>query len=354
MTRFAKKSLLLLLVVLLVAAFACSCGGEKGPAETTDPTVTDPAVTDPVVTDPIVTDPVVTDPVIAPEKPEIINYEDYYPLYVQDGLLYHMSFASATESKALEYGSYLVYSNGIKNAWSDGKSATLGDGYLNLQGEVNILPSVASRIKTGYSVEVVAAATDIPLRLAFWVGPRYDLHVGTSYQAQFGLGAWGGMAKDPGQLAEGETVDYTISTLPVKTALDGTLVNTYTFAFDLSNIAENSKYNFNVYANGEFCAERLNILSTKNAFTGTGFLKVYNGGVKIYAVRVYDRQLSAEEASLNHFIDIAMHNGFDLTEFNALDDAKKASVCKAMEFYAADEDYEMLAESFVDAMAAVK
>ena len=373
MTRFAKKSLLLLLVVLLVAAFACSCGGEKNPAETTDPTVTDPVVTDPVVTDPVVTDPVVTDPVvtdpvvtdpvIVPEKPETINYADYYPLYVQDGLLYHMNFASAVESDKTIGGvsAYVPFTvqvrDGIPRVWWDGFQSTLGNGYLKLVGGANIfggteLKDILKSAKA-YSVEIVASL-DAGSRMACYVGPGFDLGVGTNFSAGFNIGAWDKMAKNPAALAEGETVDYNINTIAVKTAADGTLVNTYAFAFDLSKMAETRKYDFNVYANGEFCAERLNILAETNEFSALGSLAHRSGNARVYAVRVYDRQLSAEEVSLNHFIDIAMLNGFDLTEFNALDDAKKASVCKAMEFYAADEDYTYLAEAFADAMADAK
>ena len=359
MTKFAKKSLLLLLVVLLVAAFACSCGGEKDPTETTDPTVTSEpdATTAPLTT---------TEPAI--QRPEEINYKEYYPLYVQEGLIYHINFAPAgpdadeypaRNSHARYYPFYAtIDEHKIGDTWWDGFQCPIHNGYIEMvQGNSiyfystviqNHIPTVKQ-----FSVEFTIAGSPDSYA-TFGVGPQLRFNIEEDSFASFTVDTWGWMLKDPDKLAAGETVDYTKDSLAVKMAVDGTKINTYVFNMDISELEQSSRYSFNVYANGKSYGERANLLSPTNTFKAWGQMPLREGEMRMYAMRIYDKQLSAEEALQNHFMDIALYNGFDLAEFKALDDAKKLSIYKAFEPYAADEDYSLLVKAFDDAMAAVK
>ena len=341
MTKTAKKALLLPLIILFVAVLACSCGSEKNPSEATDHAVTNTP------------DASVTTAVYI--KPEQINYAEYYPLYVQEGLLYHMSFAAAEASDDLlssqaKYTPYVVGKDErLNHPWWDGFQCSLGDGYLNFKGGANILSGVKENLNDGgdlniigakhVSVELVAKAAEAG-RSTFLMG----LDLEFQYNANGAQFYRDGSRMDP---------DKTFITVTMGTPFNGFNINTYTLTYGFNDVTDNTKYDFNAYGNGKNYANQV-IKSDSVGYSGYGLFDLTVGALKIYAVRVYEIELREEEALQNHFIDVAMLNGFDLTEFKELDAAKKQSVYKAMEFYAADEDYEMLAESFVDAMAAVK
>ena len=360
MLKITKKSLLLLLVVVLVAAFACSCGTEKNPAETTKPTVTDPVATDPAVTNPVTTDS-------GAQRPEEINYKDYYPLYVQDGLIYHINFAGTSsdpneyigKSRARYYPFYATIDEfKIGDTWWDGFQCSIHDGYIDMAINNSIYfysteINAAIQASKQCSVELVLSA-EANSSASFGVGPDLRLNVGGDRSASFAVDRWGYMLKNPSALSAGETVDYTKDSLTLTMAVDGTKINTYVFSMDMASLEQTYRYSYTVYANGTNYGERANILSPTNTFSPWGQMPLRKGAMHLHAMRVYDKSLSEAEALQNHFMDVAMLNGFDLAEFKELDDAKKLSVYKAFKNYVADEDYGILIKAFADAMAEVK
>lgn len=359
MIKLTKKSLLLILLVILVAAFACSCGGEKNPAETTDPTVTSgpDATTAPLTT---------TEPAI--QRPEEINYKEYYPLYVQEGLIYHINFAPAgpdadeypaRNSHARYYPFYAtIDEHKIGDTWWDGFQCAIHNGYIEMAINNSIYfysTTIKEAVQASKQCTVEFTIAGAPDSYAvFGVGPNLRFNIVDDSLASFTVDSWGYMLKNPSSLAAGETVDYTRDSLAVKMAVDGTKINTYAFAMDMSQLEQTYRYSYTVYANGTNYGKRANVLSPTNTFSPWGQMPLKKGAMHLHAMRVYDRHLSEEDTLQNHFMDIALYNGFDLAEFKALDDAKKLSLYKAFEPYAADEDYSLLVKAFDDAMAAVK
>ena len=103
-----RSKFLLMLLVFVLAFALVACGGEKDPAvdgtENAEGTKAPEATKAPEVTKaPVTTTPPETEPpVVAVDPFEDTKYkaDDYYALYVQDGLLVHLNFATANPGTA--------------------------------------------------------------------------------------------------------------------------------------------------------------------------------------------------------------------------------------------------------------
>jgi len=323
----------------------------SAPAETSAPEGTD-------VTTPVITAPVTT--------AEPLPLETYYPLYVQDGLLYHMNFASATEDMVINpanpdaelanlkfaaaadtFDPFVIYAKeGITNKIWAGGTATIaeggwkfttpfvydywfdaegnfktsrpgpastfdhfvteegvagapyymnGDAYVKAEASRTIggvtkplyqlvhtapegatgyyipqgiwaSPTYSSAFGNGYfdaakgndikiynalnnilpsanafSVELVAASVKNS-KAAFFIGPRFEFTPKADSVSFVGSVGYEMLATDSGY----QTITMT---------LNGQKVNTYTFAFDLADIA-NKNYVLDAYGNGKNSAHR--------------------------------------------------------------------------------------------------
>ena len=365
-----------------------------------------------------------------------IPLETYYGLYVQDSLLYHMNFASATEDMAVtsdkpnaEYASdkfgavtstyepFLVgMKQGITNPWKGG-TATVSEGgwkfispyryeywfkedgslkntggstatfdnFVTEEGLAGVsyyMPSGAYvKAEAGRTIGGVTKplyqlvhqapdnATGYYIAAGVWGGAFYSSSFGNGYfDASKGndIKPYNGEVKNALAAADAFTVELTAASTKLKNAaffigprfefspkadvvnftgsvgemladgsgyktismaLKGAEINTYSFTFDMSDIA-NYKYTLNAYGNGTNYSTQ-NLVSKTNAFSASGQYVMRDNGLHTYAMRVYEKELSANEVLQNHFADVALIARLDVTEFLALDGEEKLSVYKA-------------------------
>ena len=273
------------------------------------------------------------------ETEKLVN--KYYNLFVQDGLVYHLNFATAKSGATVKsdntYAQYLIYTRGgIGNPISDGVGHEFGNGYLNLANGVEMylyndavkaaLKAATEAVSLETVIEGIPATEGAAAQAYFYIGPRYMITLNAD-NPYFALHEYGDMVLGtPHPSIEGNYWN-----IP-KT--DGTKVNTYSLVFDLTKIQSN-KYDIIQYANGEHKGTRADInTATETTYysAGSGLIQPISGGVNLYALRVYDKKLTLAESRQNHFADIAFTNRLDISEFNELtDDAEKAAVYKAFE-----------------------
>jgi hypothetical protein len=74
----------------------------------------------------------------------------------------------------------------------------------------------------------------------------------------------------------------------------------------------------------------------------------------VYAIRVYDRPLTEAEVIQNHFADLALYLGLDITEVLALDDTARAKVYEAMKTFTYDYPALLVQPILNQAVAAAK
>ena len=270
-------------------------------------------------------------------------YTKYYELFVKNGLLYHMNFAEAVESTSAlssqaKYEPYVVARDArVANPWWDGFSSTPGNGYLNLKGGANILTGVKENLANGgdititrakkVSVELVAMGTAAG-RTTFSPGLNMEFHFSAN-NAQF---IRAGADMDP---------NSSFSNLTMGSPISGFNINTYSITYGFNDETDSKKYTLNMYGNGKNYRNQV-ITSDTEGFSGTGSFSLRAGALNVYAVRVYERELSADEVLQNHFADIALINQLDITEFLSLDEAKKQAVYAAFENVTANTDKDAL------------
>lgn len=76
------------------------------------------------------------------------------------------------------------------------------------------------------------------------------------------------------------------------------------------------------------------VSATKAAADGDNFLLFYQMPANVYAIRVYNRALTAEEQLQNHFADIVYYYGLDISEFS--DAENKSAVYEGMKDFGFD------------------
>ena len=240
----------------------------------------------------------------------------YYNLFVRDGLLYHMNFAFAEASEALlnsqaKYAPYVADKDErLLHPWWDGFQCNLGDGYLNFKGGANILVGAKENIEDGgdlnitsskkISVEFVAKATEAG-RSSFRAGLDTEFHYNANGAQFYRAGA----TMDP---------NSSFTSLTMGSPLNGFNINTYSITYGFNDATDNTKYALNMYGNGKNYRSQV-IKSDFAGFSGQGSLTLTVGALNIYSVRVYERELSADEVLKNHFADIATINKLDISKF---------------------------------------
>ena len=216
------------------------------------------------------------DMVDARETP-VTGVTDYY---ISDGNHGKVTYASKWQDGSLNLGQYstLSLASAIGNALGDDKSYTV-QFVANREAEKNSDWTAF----VGVRLSVVESSADV----------------------QFSAGS---------NSYHGEVTAAT-------TAGDMDAVNTYTVAIDKA-AAEN---NFAIYLN--------NALATKQTIeykTADGTLKLFEGAnSSVYAIRVYDYVLSADEIAQNNFADIAKYYNLDITAFIDADATAKKAVYAA-------------------------
>ena len=443
-----RSKLLLMLLVLVLTFALVACGGEKTPAldgtenaegtkapeatntpqgGTSAPEATKaPAATKapeatktPEVTKAPVTTaaPETEAPVVYKDPFEDTKYkaEDYYALYVSDGLLLHLNFATANEGTApivggdsynnpevsatkrftgvaSSYNPFVVYStvedpvNGgtaqlltpwyFENWYKDGffNDHTVGNGkiedmqteeplefakmaarngtdiyvrntnmyhtdyyytdgtwtrqtYVSYWGNgcfgigkngiLNVGQKLAKELASGYTVDVAFS------------GPTFYYYVGGRIYLSNKDGAYNAY------LAEGNYIKEAFPSIHLQNTMIGA-VNTISLTVQPT---EDSKATFNFYGNGEgFGGHTLTIGDIES-------LHQYCSGTSdtnLYATRIYNRPLTAEEVSQNHFADVAIVNKLDIEAFLKLDDAGKLKVYEAFKGEIVDSGYDYL------------
>ena len=420
-----------MLLVLMLAFSLVACGGEKTPpvdgtenaGGTNAPEVTKApeATKAPVTTEPPVTEP----PVLYKDPFEDTKYkaEDYYALYVQDGLLLHLNFASATpdtdpllggesynnpevsatkrfQGAASNFTPFLAYTVAetpvyggtaeiltpwyFENWYRDGyfNEKTKGNGNIaDLQtdepaefasegdrngtkiyvrhtnkyttdyylsdgvwsrmvgaskwGDGCFYPGINNSLYYGNGVDVstgtgytmnFSVKTEHGSPFKAYMGPRFNLRPNTSGIGMMLIAETGGSS-----LVRPES-GFKAVDLP--DALPGA-INNYCMTVDLSDLANlNATYGFAV--NGISyetqtvpCNEKLEAL---RQFFCDG------EGISLYAIRTYNRILTADEIKQNNFADIAIVNKLDIEGFLKLDNAAKLEVYKAFDGWTSDSD----------------
>ncbi len=207
------------------------------------------------------------------------------------------------------------------------------------------------------SVELTAASTVWNAKLntyekaAFFIGPRFEL---TPTETYVSFPATEGVE----MIADSDS-GYS----DINMNFAGNKANTYSFTFDLLNeekgidITKDNFYLLEAYGNGtqenvDFASQK--VKSQTQAFGSTGEYVMRGPGIKTYAVRVYTKVLSADEVSLNHFVDIAIFNQLDVGDFKLLGDDQKIAVSKEFTKIAVDEkSYDEL-QTLLDAAVAAQ
>ena len=401
-----------MLLVLLLAFALAACGGEKNPA--VDGTEGAGGTSAPQVTKaPVTTEP----PVVYVDPFEDAKYkaEDYYALYVQDGLLLHLNFATATEGAApllggesynnpevsahkrfagaaSNYNPFVVYSTIEKPV--DGGTAKIltpwyfenwyRDGYFNenVKGNGKIedmqteepLEHAKEGDRSGTKVYIRNTNmyhTDFYYNDGVWARQTHASYWGDGF---FGVGKSGvlnvGKALNK-ELANGYTVDiafngptsyYHIGVRMILSEKDGsfsvslsngkyiqeafepkTLTSTIVGAVNTLSLTvettEASKANFTLYGNGEgYGTQTLPVGELENLHQ----FCAGDSDLNLYATRLYNRALTAEEAAQNHFADVAIQNKLDIEAFLKLDDAGKLKVYEAFKGEVIDSGYDYL------------
>ena len=186
------------------------------------------------------------------------------------------------------------------------------------------------------TVELTVASVDLK-GASFFIGPRFKFVPGENqiiFTATEGdeLLASGSGYKD------------------IQMNLNGREINTYSLTFDMNNnddplnvinITTNNKYILKAYGNGTqeivtYGADQELSSETKYFHAQDQYIMDGNG-IRNYAIRVYEKVLSADEISQNHFADIAIYNDLDLGEFRKLTGTQKLYVYKAFEGIAIDD-----------------
>ena len=106
---------------------------------------------------------------------------------------------------------------------------------------------------------------------------------------------------------------------------DVSKINQYTLIVDGTKLAE-SKVDVLAYLNGTAMGKTTEIATAKTVIQNEFQYCPRGKNINTYALRVYNKVLSADEALQNHFADIAIFNRLNVREFKALDDAKKPAV----------------------------
>ena len=282
-----------------------------------------------------------------PEE-EVITY-DYYDLFVTDQMLYHLNFAELEET-GTKLGSqsatnaYLVYMSDKMTGnplWGSFISLK-HDGYIELNESLTIYGGGVKAMLAeagAFSVEYVTAMIAGASAGHFTIGPGYNMGTKADHSVEFNT-ATTYMNPPVIKIASQEGVPF-----------DGENVNTYSFAFDISNLAA---YDFEVYANGKHYITKTDIDSGVASFAPAGAISSPAAAPRdVYALRVYAKQLSANETLQNHFADIVTIKALDLDVekfITQLTADEKLSVYKAFEGLSASEDAKTLQETLEEAL----
>jgi len=209
-------------------------------------------------------------------------------------------------------------------------SSAFGNGYFDAAkgNSISLYNGVYDLLKSAnaVSLELVAASTKNQ-RAAFFIGPRFEFTPKDTGVVFTGTAGNDLLAADSGYQT-------------IQMALNGQKVNTYSFTFDLEDIA-NKNYTLNAYGNGKNYSTQ-ELKSQTNTFSATSYGQylMRGDGLYTYAVRVYEKELSANEVLCNRFADIVTIKALDLDigAFLALDAADKLTVYSAFEGYTPDDD----------------
>ena len=410
-----RSKLLLMLLVLVLTFALVACGGEKTPAldgtenaegtKAPEATKTPEATKAPEVTKaPVTTAAPETEPpvvIVDPFKDSKYKPDDYYALYVQDGLLLHLNFATANEGTdpivggdsytnpevsatkrftgaASNYNPFVVYStvedpvNGgtakiltpwfFENWYKDGffDTHSSGNGKVEDMQTEEPLEFAKEGDRSGTKVYVRKTNmyhTDYYYNDGVWARQTHASYWGNGF---FGVGA--NALLNVGQklhkeLAGGYTLDVAFSGNDARFFVGGRLYTSqkdgaiYAYMSEGDYITEKyepvvlektiigcvnsvtlsvetlgeTSANFTLYGNGISAGTQTlaigEIDSLHQYCSGSDF--------RLYATRIYNRPLAAEETAQNHFADIAIQNQLDIEAFLKLDDAGKAKVYEA-------------------------
>ena len=101
-------------------------------------------------------------------------------------------------------------------------------------------------------------------------------------------------------------------------------VNSFSLTVEPTN---DSKAIFTVYGNGDCFGSQTLLVDKVEALHQF----CSSSDFRLYATRIYERPLTAEEAAQNHFADIAIQNRLDIGAFLLLDDEGKRDVYDAFD-----------------------
>ncbi len=303
--------------------------------------------------------------------------------------------ATRFAAAASNYTPYIVYSavtNGLsggtaeitspwffQNYYKEGYWAWEADGGLtSAGGDVNDMRTEANGYTSGdgtatvsektvhYENTVVEGVTDYYMQNGTWAKPTYvskwqdgSLHLGSNSALQLGTainnaigedgeytvqlivkravtwGSWTAYLGTRVTISESNGIKFanngTTYQGAFSTIIAGDLdaVNTLTFAFDRNATADN----FTAYVNNE--ASTMTI-EYKTLDTN---LKIFeNADSYVYAIRVYDYVLSADEIAQNHTADLAKYFQLDVAKYSKLDATSKKAVWDEMKAYTLNDE----------------
>ncbi|MBE6695559.1 MAG: hypothetical protein E7587_03815 [Ruminococcaceae bacterium] len=232
-------------------------------------------------------------------------------------------------------------------------SSAFGNGYFDAAkgNDIKLYNAVSSILAAAkeFSVELVAASTQNS-KAAFFIGPRFEF-TPTATSVKF-VGSEGNemLASDSGY----STVTMT---------LNGQKINTYAVTFDLYDdsdaeniidIATNNLYNLTMYGNGTSYGTQT-VKSKVNKFQASNQFLMRGDGLYTYAMRVYEKELSANEVLRNRFADIVTIKALelDIGRFLALNESDKLTVYNAFNQYTPDDDKKTLQATLDGVLATV-
>ena len=140
--------------------------------------------------------------------------------------------------------------------------------------------------------------------------------------------------------------DFAAITAEIET-FDINAINCFTFSFDR---ADTSAVGINIYSNADLVTSQV----SKESKQDNIFKFFEREDSNIFAIRLYDRALTEAEVVQNHFADLALHLGLDITELLTLNDTARAKVYEEMKSFTYDYPAALIQPILNQAIAAAK
>lgn len=148
------------------------------------------------------------------------------------------------------------------------------------------------------------------------------------------------------------TASYLVNDAGYNVTMTGTVaadINTVAFTYDMASKKSDGKVIAGILVNGKSYLDKELTYGYFNPSLGT---QTFSGADQdIFAIRAYEKALSAEEVLQNHFADIALILKLDVTAFLELDEAGKLEVYKAFETKSANDGREAMQALLDEAVA---